>query len=91
VKLGDRPTADLIVILFAVGVVALIILIELSAVIITLIHPDIDLTGVFTSLSEHVGTLIAVIVGYLGGRGASVGLDRVRGKDENDTQEPPMS
>jgi Na+/H+ antiporter NhaA len=70
-KLRDRPTADL-VILGLTGVVMLAVVGTLAAMLIgKLIDPDADVTELAKQIGGLLSSLIAVIVGYVGGRGTN--------------------
>lgn len=68
--LRDRPTPDLIVMGLAV-VVAFVIIISTTAVVYAAISPahETDAQEVAKNVGELTSSLIALIIGYIGGRG----------------------
>lgn len=70
-KLRDRPTPDL-VILGLTGVVCMTVLATVVALVVSkLEHPDADVADLAKQVSGFISTLVAVIVGYVGGRGVN--------------------
>lgn len=76
--LKGRPTAD-IVILSLTLVVCLSVLSTMAALVIAKIEsPEANVVDLVKQVGEFISSLIAVIVGYIGGRGASSSTPKER-------------
>ncbi len=75
----DRPTGEIVVIIFALTIAAVLILSGAGVVVLELARPDAtDTNDTIETLSEIIGVLIGAVLGFLGG---SKGLGR-KGSDE---------
>lgn len=67
-RLRDRSAADVVVIIFAGVVAAIMIITVIGSVILKLVHPGIDLSKVSEVVTNTLGTLVGALVGFIGGR-----------------------
>lgn len=75
-RFRDRPTADLIVAYLAALVGVVVILMTLVLVVSTIWYPDHELGTLASRVATLVSSLIALIAGYMAGRGVSTnGVD----------------
>jgi membrane protein DedA with SNARE-associated domain len=63
----DRPTREIVVILFAGTVCVLVMLAAAGAIIIELAAPSSDLSAAMGNIAQVVAVLVAAVVGYLAG------------------------
>ena len=66
-----RSTSELLLLLFG-GVVALqLVLSMLAVIVVTLVHPDVDITVMAEVVVAQTTLLIGALLGYLSGRARS--------------------
>lgn len=66
-KLGERPTADLVIIWLA-GVVGVVVIVFACAVLYVGAFTDHDISTLATRIAAIINTLIGAIVGFVAGR-----------------------
>jgi hypothetical protein len=66
--LDRRSAADVVVIIFAAVVAAILILTLIGAVVLKLVHPDMDLSTVSQVMTNTLGTIVGALVGFIGGK-----------------------
>jgi hypothetical protein len=69
----DRPTADLIVLLLTVVVSVVIMFAVVGTMIADIFDSSINTGEILSKFGDIIGSILAVIIGYLGGRGVSSG------------------
>jgi len=69
--LRDRPTADVVIVIFTMVVAFVVITITLVTVISLLTGNFDHLSNVLQAVGDLTGSLIALIVGYVAGRGTN--------------------
>jgi hypothetical protein len=79
-SLTDRPTGELVVLIFAAALGSVLVAFGTGIVILELTHPEVDTTTSVAALGNVITVLAGAIVGYLAG-----GARRNRPRDE----EPP--
>lgn len=70
-RLGDRPTADLVIIFLAAIVGFVVVVGCCGLVLAAFIAPNVDLSAVAIRIAAITNTLAGAIVGYVAGRGTN--------------------
>lgn len=65
----NRSTADLVIMLVAVVICAILLLTLVGIIAIELVHPEFDSDPLVRVESEILGVLVGALVGFVGGRG----------------------
>ncbi len=66
--LRGRPTIDIVIILMASMVAAVLILATVGSIISKMTHPELDLHGAEQAVGNIVTTVVGALVGFVGGR-----------------------
>jgi hypothetical protein len=63
-----RSTIDIVVIVMALSIGGIILMAGLGAIILKVLHPDIDIQRGVEALTNIVTTVVGALVGFIGGR-----------------------
>lgn len=88
-RLRDRPALDLVLILVALTIGALLIITALAVVLIELLRPGTDTSALIRMESEILGVLVGALVGVIGGRGIGRAESYERVLAEPIEEQPP--
>jgi membrane associated rhomboid family serine protease len=69
VGLGDRSTDELVLLMIVGLLVATTLLTGAGIIALTLLRPDLDMSGAISAFGHITGILAGAVVGYLAGRG----------------------
>jgi hypothetical protein len=76
----DRPTADLIVLVLALVVAVVVIFCTVFVLVIAVTHPTSNVGEAFKRVVELCNSLIALLVGFVAGRGAGGANGKTEGE-----------
>lgn len=69
--LSERPTPDLVLLMFT-GLIALVVILTGGGLfVLALIHPEYDMSAAYSSLGNALGLFVGAVLGYLAGKGRS--------------------
>ena len=74
-RLSDRSTGDLLILLLACLVVAVVLISTIGLFVVELVNPEQDTSSAGAVIANIVNTLVGLVAGYLAGR-----TERVRNK-----------
>ncbi len=66
-SLRDRPTGELVVLIFAVTLGVTLVAAAIGVVVVEATHPELDTTPALTALGQVLTVLVGASVGYLAG------------------------
>jgi hypothetical protein len=66
--LANRPTTEIVVLLFAFVVCIVLILSVLGVIILRILRPGIDLSKAGDAVFNMISTIIGALVGFISGR-----------------------
>jgi hypothetical protein len=67
--LTDRPTPELVLLIFATLVGLTVLLTGAGLFIVQAIHPELDMRSAIASLGQTITLIVGAVVGYLAGAG----------------------
>jgi hypothetical protein len=68
-KLRDRPTSDLLILMIAGTICFAVLASGATIATIEILHPQRDTTTAFKAVADVINTLIGLLAGFLAGRG----------------------
>jgi len=86
VTMAERPTADLIVLGLTVVVMLSVFAIVIAMLVAKTLHPEQNVADLAKQVSAFLSSIIAVIVGYIAGRGVNTASP---GEQAQQSAQPP--
>jgi uncharacterized membrane protein YdjX (TVP38/TMEM64 family) len=66
--LRNRPTTEIVVILFTILICIIMLLVTIGVITAKLIYPEMDLSKSSESINNMLSTIIGALVGFISGR-----------------------
>lgn len=75
-RLYERPTLDVVVLILAVLVAFVMASATVTVAVLEVSQPEADTTDVAAIVSDHLGTIVGVLVGLIAGQATARDADR---------------
>jgi hypothetical protein len=72
INLGNRTTIEIVVLVFTCVVSFSVLFLVVGAVVMRLIHPDIEVKPAAELVANIISTIVGALVGFIGGRAAGI-------------------